>query len=128
METDSKIQNPKSKIVWLFVHGAGSSRDFWTGQRAAFPGGQAWDLPGHGAVYRTHGAPPPAPPPPLPEITIPAYAGWLAGQVEVAGWTDVVLVGHSMSGAIVQTLGLRRPAWLRGLVLASTGPRLRVAP
>jgi pimeloyl-ACP methyl ester carboxylesterase len=134
----SAIRNPQSAVVWLLVHGAGSSRDFWTGQRAVVPGAVALDLPGHGAVYRTHG-PRPSPPeresgvkreiaPPLPEITIAAYADWVAGQVAAAGWTAVALVGHSMGGAIALTLALRRPPWLRGLVLASTGPRLRVDP
>ncbi|GAB4526422.1 MAG: hypothetical protein Kow0063_00660 [Anaerolineae bacterium] len=38
------------------------------------------------------------------------------------------LVGHSMGGAIAQTLALRRPPWLERIVLVGTGARLRVHP
>jgi pimeloyl-ACP methyl ester carboxylesterase len=124
----STSRHAEAEITWLFVHGAGSSHEFWTGQRAAFPGSQAWDLPGHAAIHRTHGPAAPRPAPPLPSITIAAYAGWVDEQVRAAGRRDVVLVGHSMGGAIAQTLGLHQPPWLRGLVLANTGARLRVAP
>jgi len=39
-----------------------------------------------------------------------------------------VLVGHSMGGAIAQTVALTHPHLLSGLVLVGTGARLRVAP
>jgi pimeloyl-ACP methyl ester carboxylesterase len=113
---------------WVFVHGAGASHEFWLGQEEAFPVARRLDLPGHGPFPRTHGPPPADSNPPLPAISIDGYADWIAGQAEVEGWHDVLLVGHSMGGAIVLALALRRPAWLRGLVLASTGARLRVAP
>lgn len=112
---------------WVFVPGAGASHEFWLGQAEAFPAARWLDLPGHGPFPRTHGPPPDANPP-LPLISIDAYADWIAGQAEVEGWREVVLAGHSMGGAIVLALALRRPAWLKGLVLASTGARLRVAP
>ena len=115
------------RFTWVFIHGAGSNRDVWLGQQPAFPGAQMLDLPGHGAARRTHG-PAPAISPPLPEITVAAYADWIAGLIDAGGWADVILVGHSMGGAIALELGLRRPAWLRGLVLTNTGARLRVAP
>jgi pimeloyl-ACP methyl ester carboxylesterase len=124
----SPIQNPKSAITWVFVHGAGSSRDFWIGQQDAFPKGVALDLPGHGGTRRTHALIAPTAAPPLPTITIPAYADWVSAQIEAAGWPSVVLVGHSMGGAIALTLGLRHPPWLRGLVLANSGAGDLVSP
>jgi pimeloyl-ACP methyl ester carboxylesterase len=39
-------------------------------------------------------------------------------------WASVA--GHSMGGAIAQTLALRRPSWLARVALISTGARLRV--
>lgn len=113
---------------WVFVHGAGASHEFWLAQEEAFRAARWLDLPGHSVIPRTHGPPPPDTNPPLPVISIDAYADWIAGQAEVGGWRDVVLVGHSMGGAIALALALRQPAWLKGLVLAATGARLRVAP
>jgi pimeloyl-ACP methyl ester carboxylesterase len=43
----------------------------------------------------------------------------------VAG-EPAVVVGHSMGGAVAQTLALLRPERLAGLVLIATGARLRV--
>lgn len=113
---------------WVFVHGAGANHEFWLGQADAFPAARWLDLPGHGPFPRTHGPAPPDANPPLPLISIDAYADWIAGQADAGAWQAVVLVGHSMGGAIGLALALRHPAWLRGLVLASTGARLRVAP
>jgi pimeloyl-ACP methyl ester carboxylesterase len=38
------------------------------------------------------------------------------------------LVGHSMGGAIVQTLAVTHPEILKGIVLVGTGARLKVLP
>jgi pimeloyl-ACP methyl ester carboxylesterase len=40
----------------------------------------------------------------------------------------LLLVGHSMGGAIVQTLALTHPEIVQGIVLAGTGARLKVLP
>ena len=125
----------------VFIHGAGSNADFWHWQRSAFPDARYLDLPGHelagsrqeqsagvqrsslkvqsgGRLSRiTHHA-----------SRITHYADWVAQWAEDAGLRDVVLNGHSMGGAITQTLALRHPAWLRGIVLTGTGARLRVLP
>ena len=45
---------------------------------------------------------------------------WVSGKL--------FLVGHSMGGAIVQTLALTHSEIIQGIVLVGTGARLRVLP
>ncbi len=114
-----------SAFQWMFVHGAAGSSSFWNLVRPVFPAAWAVDLPGHlaGRARSTH-----------PAVTsseqildsIDAFADWLMGEIAAQHWGEVVLVGHSMGGAIAQMVALRRPAWLRGVVLSSTGPILPV--
>jgi pimeloyl-ACP methyl ester carboxylesterase len=108
----------------LFIHGAGSSADFWHWQRNAVPHGHYLDLPGHGRGAMAD----PAWQNGDPGTLIARYAAWVAAYVERAQLTEVVLNGHSMGGAITLTLALERPAWLRAIVLTGTGARLRVSP
>ena len=75
----------------------------------------AIDLPGHGET-------------PGPSFkTIEAYAAWTADFLE-RGPVRPVVLGHSMGGAIAQTLALARPDLLRGLILAASGALLKVLP
>ncbi len=101
------------------VHGAGGTARHWGYQLSGlkeFARTLALDLPGHGRS--------PGPPPP----TIASAAE------QVLQWTDalrlpqVVLMGHSMGGAITQWLALNAPERVLGLILVGTGARLRVAP
>ena len=97
----------------VFVHGAGGGGDLWKFQTAYFPGSVAVDLPGHpqGQGFQS----------------IEDYAGWVKGFVNARELAPVVLVGHSMGGAICQWLAIHNPEMLRALVLTSTGARLRVS-
>lgn len=98
----------------LFIHGAGGGADLWRYQTAFFPGSVAVDLPGHpqGEGFQS----------------IEDYASWIRGYISAREMAPVVLVGHSMGGAIAQLLAVQHPEIVRALVLTSTGARLRVAP
>ena len=115
----SDLQSAPGTLV--FVHGAGSNAGFWHEQRDAFPEAHYLNLPGHTEV-RDHSQVSAG------KELINEYADWVADYTETQGLKSVVLNGHSMGGAITLTLALRRPAWLRAIVLTGTGARLRVLP
>jgi pimeloyl-ACP methyl ester carboxylesterase len=102
----------------VFVHGAGGSHRHWLYQvRDLLPAETyALDLPGHG---RSNGP---------GRDSIAAYGDWVVAFLDAAGLERVVLVGHSMGGAIALDLAVRYPDRLAGLGLIATGARLRVAP
>jgi len=108
----------------VFVHGAGSSADFWHMQREAFPEAHYINLPGHGwaqagsALTASIGD---------GRETIEEYADWLAGYIEERELEGVVLDGHSMGGAVALELALREPGWLRGMVLTCSGARFEAS-
>ncbi|MBW1730585.1 MAG: alpha/beta hydrolase [Deltaproteobacteria bacterium] len=103
----------------LMIHGAGGRSEVWNAQIR--PLGRnfnaiAIDLPGHGNTSRND----------LADIS--AYAQWLTQVTEACFETPVVLMGHSMGGAICQKVALQRPDLIKALILVGTAPRLKVAP
>jgi pimeloyl-ACP methyl ester carboxylesterase len=74
----------------------------------------ALDLPGHGPLGGRG------------EPSITAYAQWLEEALGALVAEPVVLVGHSMGGAIAQSVALAAPERLAGLILMATGAKLRV--
>jgi pimeloyl-ACP methyl ester carboxylesterase len=76
----------------------------------------ALDLAGHG---RSH---------PPGRSTIAAYAQDVLDFINTLKLENVVVLGHSMGGAIAQMVGLAHPANVTGLVLVGTGAKLRVSP
>jgi len=104
----------------VMIHGAGGRAALWHNQvrlLAEIANTVALDLPGHGE----------SPGPSMKLIS--EYAAWLARLLEEAfAGQSVILMGHSMGGAIVQEVALAAPHTLHGLVLVATGPRLQVAP
>lgn len=105
--------------VLVLVHGAGGRGALWAPQVGGLEDLArilAPDLPGHGDT-------------PGPGRTrIEDYAAWLMEWLDAQGVGPVVLAGHSMGGAIAQTVALTWPERLAGLVLVGTGARLRVLP
>lgn len=109
--------NQKPTLVML--HGAGGRAQIWLNQIHDLKDAVntiALDLPGHGET--------PGP----GRDSIAEYVRWLSGVLRKVFREPVFLIGHSMGGAIVQETALQHPDLARGIILAATGARLRVAP
>jgi len=103
----------------VFVHGAAGSHLHWGLQVHALyehARAVALDLPGHGR------SDPPG------RNSVEAYRDVVLGLLDALGFDRAVIVGHSMGGAIAQTLALSHPDRVAGLGLVGTGARLRVLP
>jgi pimeloyl-ACP methyl ester carboxylesterase len=102
----------------VLIHGAGGTRLYWPPRLRRIRGWDVYalDLPGHGA------SPGPG------WSTIGDYRQAVAAWMDGLGLPACVVVGHSMGGAIAQSLALDAPARVAGLVLVGTGARLRVHP
>lgn len=98
----------------LLVHGAGGSHRDWPEQLRQQPQVIALDLPGH------HLSPLPG------RTTVNDYATFVIDFIHQLGLQQVIVAGHSMGGAIAQTIGLLRPEPVIGLILVGSGARLRV--
>lgn len=98
----------------IFIHGAGNAGLVWHYQTGHFADSEAISLPGH--------------PEGKPCTSIEDYAEWLHQCVLSKGYSEPVLAGHSMGGAVAQMYALNYPQDVKGLILIGTGARLRVRP
>jgi pimeloyl-ACP methyl ester carboxylesterase len=108
----------KTGKTLLAIHGSGGDHTHWPVELRTLPTARvcAIDLPGHG---RSSGS---------ACSSVEAYADFIELFVSRLDFDDVTLIGHSLGGAIVQTLALKTPPWLSRIILVGTGARLRVAP
>jgi pimeloyl-ACP methyl ester carboxylesterase len=102
----------------ILVHGAGGSRLDWSPQLRREPSLNlvAVDLPGHGkspGEGRNH---------------VAEYAADIAGLIDALEWPKAIIVGHSMGGAIAQTMALDTATKVAGIILVGTGAKLPVNP
>lgn len=98
----------------LLIHGAGSSHLAWSGELRRLRRAIALDLPGHG---RSTGQ---------GSDRIEIYAEAVKALLDATGISQVIPVGHSMGGAIAQTLALNYPERCTGLILVSTAAQMTV--
>ena len=98
----------------IFIHGSGGCKESWELQTRHFKNSLAINLPGH----------------PNGELcsTISEYTAWLHTYIQDNKYHDVVLVGHSLGGAIALQYALDYPKNLMGIITAGSGGRLRVHP
>jgi pimeloyl-ACP methyl ester carboxylesterase len=103
----------------LFIHGAGGGQYTWSYQKGFFEkefNPIMIELPGHGESEGEG------------EQEVVRYAEHVHALLKALGLRKVFLVGHSMGGAIAQTLALTHPEMMKGVVLVGTGVRLKVLP
>lgn len=102
----------------LLIHGAGGTRFNWPPEirRMGGMGVLSIDLPGHGDSESES------------ESSIEGYAERIISWMKSLNLKQAVVGGHSMGGAIALTMSKLAPEQVAGLILVSTGARLRVHP
>ncbi len=99
----------------LLIHGSGVSAGAWVNQlRGSLTAFRvaAIDLPGHGKSD------------PIPQASVEGYAETVAEFLEALGSGPVLVVGHSLGGAIAIALAAQRPHAVTGLVLLASCAKL----
>ena len=111
-------ETPAKVPALVCVHGAGGSHLNWPSEVRRLPGVAVYavDLPGHGQSTGSG------------RQTIGEYVKVLISFLDILNLRNVVIVGHSMGGAVALEMALSHPERVRGLVLIGTGARLRVVP
>lgn len=106
----------RHKPTLVFIHGAGFHGGFWQPQYplAAQFNLVCLNLPGRRTAQPC-------------EADLHVYADRAEAALAQLG-QSVVVIGHSMGGAVAQIIMRRQPSWLAAGVLACTGARLKVAP
>jgi len=99
----------------IFIHGAGNTSKVWHYQIEHFPDAEAVNLPGHLSPGSSC-------------TSVEHYVDWLHGYILGQKYSDPVLIGHSLGGAVAQLYALKYPRDIKALILIGTGARLRVAP
>ena len=98
----------------VLVHGVGARCDRWRRNvdvlAAAGWNVHAFDLPGHGLAQKGGG----------PDYSVPGYARFVDGFLDLIGARTAVLVGTSLGGHTVATLACDRPERVRALVLVGS--------
>ena len=102
----------------VMIHGSGGDHTSWPMNLRDLTQANVYtlDLPGHGQSTG-HG-----------RDSVVAYADFIEAFAAKLDLDGVTLIGHSLGGAIVQTLAVRAPGWLKSIVLVGTGARLKVHP
>jgi len=110
------LRQPAAPAV-VFIHGAGGSHLIWPALlRRLAPGWSTYllDLPGHGRSGGT-GSP-----------SIDVHAEAVEDVLRSLGLTAVILVGHSLGGAVALYVVRRQPQLCRKLVLFNSSARFTI--
>lgn len=100
--------------VTLVIHGAGGTHLDWPVEIRRLPEANSIvaDLPGHG---RSPGS---------GRSSVSAYAADMVALLDALNIPSAIIAGHSMGGAIAQTMAIQYPDRVQGLVLFSTAASL----
>ena len=109
--------DPENTTI-IFVHGAGGSAATWFMQLKGLSSDYhvvAIELNGHGKS-----------PDRAEEDCVHSYLHDI--HEVISKYDKPILAGHSMGGALTQLYALNHPEYLSGIILVSTGAKLRVTP
>lgn len=102
----------------ILVHGAGGTSAYWFNQLSELSRKLevvAIDLPGHGKSARFKAKP-----------TIELYAEHVSNFMNQLNLADVVILGHSMGGLVVQQIALDHPKILKKLIIVDSSAKFAV--
>lgn len=110
----------KSRPTLLFIHGAAQRAATWRFQLDLLRNHPdfnsiALDLPGHGSSQGSGLS------------SVGAYKDFILEFIKTLQLSDVILIGHSMGGAIAMLIAIESPEMLRACILVGTSSKLSVA-
>ena len=111
------IEKKATKAI-IFIHGSGESSYSWKEQVEQLNLDYsviALDLPSHGKSGD------------FKKLSLELYVDVVKNLIDYLSLREVILAGHSLGGAIVQSYYLKYPEKVSGLILCSTGAKLRVS-
>ena len=111
------IEKKATKAI-IFIHGSGESSYSWKEQVEQMNLDYsviAIDLPSHGKSSE------------FKKLSLDLYVDVIKNLIEFLSLREVILAGHSLGGAIVQSYYLKHPENVKALILCSTGAKLRVS-
>lgn len=111
-----KEAEPKDAIV--FVHGSGENSNTWKHQFNLKVSYKiiAIDLPSHNESES------------FDNLSLDLYVDVVKTLVDTLELENIVLCGHSLGGAVIQSYYFKYPSDVAALILVGTGARLRVSP
>ncbi|TFG17687.1 MAG: alpha/beta hydrolase [Promethearchaeota archaeon] len=113
-----ELNNNNSKTIIIFIHGSGGDASEWKNQLKLINSYSviALDLPSHGKSDK------------FENLSLNLYVDVLKTLIDSLDYARIIICGHSLGGAIIQSYYFKYPEDLDALILMSTGAKLRVSP
>ncbi|MHA2391916.1 MAG: alpha/beta fold hydrolase [Promethearchaeota archaeon] len=113
-----QVKNNNSQRALIFIHGSGGNSDVWKDQLELKVNYNlyALDLPSHNKSDE------------FSEHSLELYLNVLRKFIKHLDLEDIILAGHSLGGAVIQSYYFKYPREVTALILIGTGGRLRVLP
>ncbi|MFW9864749.1 MAG: alpha/beta fold hydrolase [Candidatus Thorarchaeota archaeon] len=112
------MKDNESQQALIFIHGSGGNSDIWKDQFKLSINYNIYtlDLPSHNKSDV------------FPEHSLELYVDVLRKFIEYTDLKKIILAGHSLGGAVIQSYYFKYPHEVTALILIGTGGRLRVLP
>ena len=114
-----QIKESESNKAIIFIHGSGGNSNVWKNQLASLDINYniiAIDLPSHDQSDN------------FSELNLELYIDVVKNLVNNLNLNKIILAGHSLGGAVIQSYYFNYPDEVSALILIGTGARLRVSP